>query len=76
MPCCRPRPPAHTAQTQAQVAPGPGVPQGAVGGFGHTLRPGAGQRLDVTGHVCCALAALLELLEAAEGAAAGQAREP
>ncbi|KAL4458288.1 hypothetical protein ABPG75_013153 [Micractinium tetrahymenae] len=52
----------------AQVQPGPGVPAAAVGGFPHSLRAGSGQRVDVTGHVCCAFVKLLELLgrEAAE----------
>ena len=47
-----------------QVAPGPGVPADSVGGFGHSQRPGAGQRVDVTGHSCCAFVKLLEVLEA------------
>jgi hypothetical protein len=46
------------------VAEGPGVPSGAIGGFPHTLRPGAGQRVDVTGHVACAFVKLLEMLDA------------
>lgn len=44
---------------------GEGVPQGSVGGFGHTQRAGAGQRVDVTGHAACAFIKLLELLEQA-----------
>lgn len=32
-----------------QVAAGPGVPPGAVGGFPHSLQRAAGQRIDVTG---------------------------
>lgn len=47
---------------EAQVAEGPGVPPGAVGGFPHSLHHHAGQRVDVTGHVCCAFVNLLELL--------------
>jgi len=40
------------------------MPAAAVGGFPHTLRTGAGQRIDVTGHACCAFIKLLELLDA------------
>lgn len=47
---------------QAQVQEGPGVPPAAVGGFPHSLGRNAGQRVDVTGHVCCAFVNLLELL--------------
>lgn len=44
-----------------QVAAGPGVPPGAVGGFGHTLSHSSGQRVDVAGHVSlrCGLLGLL-----------------
>lgn len=53
----------HPCLCCMQVSEGPGLPPAAVGGFPHTLRPGAGQRVDVTGHVCCAFAQLLQLLE-------------
>ncbi len=56
----------HPAVLCVQVAPGPGVPAAAVGGFGHTQRPGAGQRVDVTGHVACSFVKLLEILDALE----------
>jgi hypothetical protein len=57
----------HIDSMPRQVAPGPGVPANSVGGFGHTQRAGAGQRVDVTGHVCCAFVKLLEVLEAHPG---------
>lgn len=44
-----------------------GGPAGGVGGFGHTLRPGAGQRADVTGHVLSAFVKLLEVLDSLPG---------
>ncbi|KAL4423128.1 hypothetical protein ABPG77_004811 [Micractinium sp. CCAP 211/92] len=53
---------AATFLLEAQVAAGPGVPPGAVGGFPHSLQRAAGQRIDVTGHACCAFVNLLALL--------------
>lgn len=52
-----------TPTAPLQVQAGPGVPAASVGGFGHTQRAGSGQRVDVTGHVCCAFSRLLEILD-------------